>query len=64
MGLRERGKVTDSPGDHVAIAMQVAVATGSGTEHLCDVAGDRWLLGEDGHYFGLNCRVAQITSLV
>jgi hypothetical protein len=44
--------------------MQVAVATGSGTEHLCDVAGDRWLLGEDGHYFGLNCRVAQITSLV
>ena len=50
MRLRERGKVSDGPGDHVAIAMQVAVTACGGAQHFGDIARDGRLFCNYGDY--------------
>ena len=49
MRLRERRQVPDGPRNHIAIAMQIAVAFAVGAEHLRDIARHRWLLGQNSH---------------
>ena len=58
MRLREGRQVADGPRDHVAIAMQVAIAFGVRAQYFRDVARDRGLLGQDGDGGG-----TQITSV-
>ncbi len=64
MRLCERRKMPNGPRHYVAIAMQVAFAPCGRAQYLRDITRDRRLLGQNGHYPGFPCRVAQITSLV
>ena len=54
--LGERGQVADRPGDHVAVAVQVAIAFGAGAEHARDVARHRRLFGKHRDTSGIRTR--------
>ena len=54
--LRQRGQVADGPGDHVAVAVQVAVAFIAGAQHARDIARHRRLLGQYRNASGFRVR--------
>ena len=51
-GFGEGGEVADGPGDHVAIAVEEAIALAGSAEDLGNIAGDRGFFGKDGDVGG------------
>ena len=52
------------PRNYVAVAMEVAFASGCRSQDLRDIARDRRLFSKNGYCSGLPCYIAQTTSLV
>ena len=52
MRLGEGGEVADGPGDHVAVAVEVAIAFIARTEDACDVPCHGGLFGQHGDISG------------
>jgi hypothetical protein len=46
VGLGQSRQMTNRPGDHVAIAVQISVALPGRAQHARDVSGDRRLFGQ------------------
>src|ERR1700733_15235569 len=55
MRLGQRDQVANSPGDHIAVSLQVAGATLVGTEHSGDITRDRRFLGQYRDGAGFMC---------
>ena len=59
MRLAESRQMADGPGDHVAVAVEIAFATRACAEDLSNVAGDGRFFGQHGHASGFAFGFAQ-----